>query len=112
MDFNDTSEEAAFRAEARAFRLPMRNVRAGRDLCFGWAISARMRCSAAKNGRQRSAMPALPALPGRGLSVAERQIADLQVIYQQEEDNYAVPRVVCSRSVSDVHPNDDGLCAT
>ena len=92
MDFNDTPEEAAFRARhARSWR-PMRNARAGRGRCCDWAISAATRCSAARIGRRRRRMQALPPSPGRSGFGGREASPILPVIYQQEEENYAVPR--------------------
>jgi alkylation response protein AidB-like acyl-CoA dehydrogenase len=92
MDFNDTPEEAAFRAEARAFlaanaepksraRPVLRLGDLGADAvqrCKEWQA---MKCDA---GFASLTWPS--RFGGREASPI------LQVIYQQEEDNYAVPR--------------------
>ena len=92
MDFNDTSEEAAFRAEARAFlaanaelksraRPVLRLSDLGADAvqrCKEWQAK---KCDAGFAG---ITWP-------RGFGGREASPI-LQVIYQQEEDNYAVPR--------------------
>ncbi len=92
MDFNDTPEEAAFRAEARAFleANAERKSRARPVLRLGdLGADAVARCKAwqAKKADAGFAGITWPRrFGGRDASPI------LQVIYQQEEDSYAVPR--------------------
>ncbi len=51
MDFNDTPEEAAFRAEARAFLQANAEPKAGSRPCCDNPASTPRPCSAARGGR-------------------------------------------------------------
>ena len=92
MDFNDTPEEAAFRAEARAFLAANaeRKSRARPVLRLGdVGADAVQRCKAWQAKKCDAGFAGITwprAFGGREASPI------LQVIYQQEEDNYAVPR--------------------
>ena len=73
MDFNDTPEEAAFRAEARAF-LTANAEPQGRRQAGAAAERHRRRGSrsAARPGRRRRPMPGSPASPGRNGSAGAK----------------------------------------
>ena len=95
MDFNDTPEEAAFRAEVA--RLPRcqcrkRDRAAQRGRYSPTASIAPRRWRAPRPGRRRRPTPALPASPGRRNGAGAAASPIQQVIYNQEEANYAVPR--------------------
>jgi len=92
MDFNDTPEEAAFRAEARAF-LAANAAPKGRArpvLRLGdLGGDAVQRCKAWQAKKADAGLAAITwpkQFGGREASPI------LSVIYQQEEENYAVPR--------------------
>ena len=92
MDFNDTPDEAAFRAEARAFLAANAEPkgRARPVLRLGdLGGDAVQRCKAWQAKKADAGFAAITwpkRFGGREASPI------LQVIYQQEEDNYAVPR--------------------
>ncbi len=95
MDFNDTPEEAAFRAEVREFleanaerksNRPVSVDRARRDPATLVKTAKAWQAKKAAAGFAAITWP--EAYGGRGLSPIS------QVIYNQEESNYAVPRGV------------------
>ncbi|HUD61842.1 MAG TPA: acyl-CoA dehydrogenase family protein [Acetobacteraceae bacterium] len=92
MDFNDTPDEAAFRAEARAFLVANAapKSRARPVLRLGdMGADAVQQCKAWQAKKADAGFAAITwpkQFGGREASPI------LQVIYQQEEDNYAVPR--------------------
>jgi alkylation response protein AidB-like acyl-CoA dehydrogenase len=92
MDFNDTPEEAAFRAEARAFLSANaeRKSRARPVLRLGDLGSDGVAFCKMWQGKKADAGFAAITWPKRFGGREASPI--LQVIYQQEEDNYAVPR--------------------
>ena len=79
MDFNDTPEEAAFRAEARAFLRSQRRApqarRRWKAIARGNEDAPRCAWSAPRTGRPRRPTPASPASPGRrsGAAAAARR---------------------------------------
>ena len=92
MDFNDTPEEAAFRAEARAFLSANAPSKAGAKPVLrqsGVDASAVSRCKAWQAKKADAGFAGLTwpkRFGGREASPI------LQVIYNQEEDDFAVPR--------------------
>src|SRR6201996_6296269 len=92
MDFNDTPEEAAFRAEARAFLTANAQPKAGSRPVLrqsGIDAEAVARCKAWQAKKADAGFAGI-TWPQRFGGREAPPI--LQVIYQQEEDNYAVPR--------------------
>ena len=92
MDFNDTPEEAAFRAEARAFLAANAEPKSRRrPVLRQWAIDADavQRC---KEWQAKKADAGFAGLTWPRRFGGREASPILQVIYQQEEDNYAVPR--------------------
>jgi acyl-CoA dehydrogenase len=92
MDFNDTSEEAAFRAEARAFLAANaeRKSRSRPVLRLGdLGADAVQRC---KDWQARKADAGFAGITWPKRFGGREASSILQVIYQQEEDSYAVPR--------------------
>ncbi|HEY7577196.1 MAG TPA: acyl-CoA dehydrogenase family protein, partial [Acetobacteraceae bacterium] len=91
MDFNDTPEEAAFRAEARAFLSANAEPkgRARPVLRGGLDAEAVRRCKAWQAKKADAGFAGI-TWPRRFGGRESSPI--LQVIYLQEEDNYAVPR--------------------
>ena len=78
MDFDDTPEEAEFRAEARAFLDANASARAGRGRCSGWAISAPMAVTQCKAWQAKKADAGYAGITwpkewgGRGASPSSR----------------------------------------
>ena len=92
MDFNDTPEEAAFRAEARAFLTANAERKGRRGRCCGSAISAPTLCSAARTWQAKKADAGFAGITWPKQFGGREASPILQVIYQQEEESYAVPR--------------------
>ena len=91
MDFNDTPEEAAFRAEGAGIPAANAEPKAGHDQCRGRATSMRTRCALQRMaGEEVRCGICRPYLAERFGGREASPI--LQVIYNQEEENYAVPR--------------------
>jgi alkylation response protein AidB-like acyl-CoA dehydrogenase len=92
MDFNDTQDQAAFRAEARAFLAANAQPRAGTKPVLrqsGVDADAVKRCKAWQAKKADAGFAALTwpeRFGGRGLSPI------YQVIYHQEEEDFVVPR--------------------
>ena len=92
MDFNDTPEEAAFRAEARAFLAANAELkgRARPVLRLGdLGADAVQRC---KDWQAKKADAGFAGITWPKHFGGREASPILQVIYSQEEDNYAVPR--------------------
>ena len=92
MDFNDTSEEAAFRAEARAFLTANaeRKSRSRPVLRLGdLGADAVERC---KEWQAKKADAGFAGITWPKQFGGREASPILQVIYQQEEESYAVPR--------------------
>src|ERR1700759_3017161 len=92
MDFNDTPEEAAFRAEARAFLSANAELKAGAKPVLrqsGVDADAVKRCKAWQAKEDAAGLPGPPWHKRFGGKEAS---PILQVIYNQEEDNYVIPR--------------------
>ncbi|HET6610317.1 MAG TPA: acyl-CoA dehydrogenase family protein [Rhodopila sp.] len=92
MDFNDTQDEAVFRAEARAFLAANAQPRAGTKPVLrqsGVDAEAVERCKAWQAKKADAGFAAITwpeRFGGRGLSPIH------QVIYHQEEEDFVVPR--------------------
>ena len=91
MDFNDNPAEAAFRAEARASSPPMRSPRAKESRPCSAAIPVPRNCAVPRSGRLRKLTLDLRASLGPRSNGGREAPAIMQVIYQQEEANFAVP---------------------
>jgi alkylation response protein AidB-like acyl-CoA dehydrogenase len=92
MDFNDTPQEGAFRAEARAFLQANAQPKSGtRPVLRQSGIDAAgvRRC---KEWQARKADAGFAALTWPKRYGGREASPILQVIYNQEEDNYVVPR--------------------
>src|ERR1700722_1075887 len=92
MDFNDTQEEAAFRAEARAFLSANAELRARAKPVLGQSgidADAVQRCKAWQAKKAAAGFAGL-TWPKRFGGKEASPI--LQVIYNQEEDDFVVPR--------------------
>jgi alkylation response protein AidB-like acyl-CoA dehydrogenase len=94
MDFDDSQEEAAFRAKARDFLSANAEAKADakRNMATGWNKDEALAAARAWQAKKADAGFAGLTMPteygGRGLSPI------MQVIYAQEESNYVVPRGV------------------
>src|SRR5512133_3233651 len=91
MDFNDTQEEAAFRAETRAFLAANAEPKSrARAVLRGGLDAETVRHCKAWQAKKADAGFAGITWPKR---FAGREASPIfQVIYLQEEENYAVPR--------------------
>jgi alkylation response protein AidB-like acyl-CoA dehydrogenase len=92
MDFNDTAEEATFRAQARAFLITNAEPRAGAKPVLrlsGVDAEAVKRCKAWQAKKAAAGFAGL-TWPKRYGGKEASPI--LQVIYNQEEDSFVVPR--------------------
>lgn len=92
MDFNDTAEEAAFRAKARAFLQANAEPKAGARPVLrqsGVDAAAVARCKA---WQARKADAGFAGLTWPKKYGGHEQPPIFQVIYNQEEDDYAVPK--------------------
>jgi len=104
MDFDDTLEEAAFRTEARAFleanaQRKTRETRAYQSLELDDAAVKKAQAWQAKKADARFAGITWPVrYGGRGGTPLQ------QIIYNQEEENYVVPRGVFNQGVGLVIP--------
>jgi alkylation response protein AidB-like acyl-CoA dehydrogenase len=104
MDFEDTPEEARFRAEARAFldanvQRKTRETRAYQSLELDEASVKRAQVWQAKKADARFAGITWPRkYGGRGGTPLQ------QIIFSQEEENYVVPRGVFNQGVGLVIP--------
>lgn len=104
MDFNDTPQEAAFRAEVRAWLEANATPRHSRDDTFGAGLDeedylAAARAWQAKKAAAGYAAIAVPReLGGRGAPPA------LQIVYGQEEAKFLVPGLVFEVSLGTAVP--------
>ena len=99
MDFRDTPEEAAFRAEVRAWLQANGSARSRPDEMFGEGLDDAAKLAAAKAWQARKAAAGYAAIAwpkeagGRGGTPMQ------QVIYQQEEAAYLVPGMIFEISI-------------
>jgi len=92
MDFNDTPEEAAFRARARAFLSANAEPKAGtRPVLRLGGMDAAM-VAKCKDWQARKADAGFAGITWPKRWGGQELSPILQVIYAQEEENYAVPR--------------------
>lgn len=92
MDFNDTPEEAAFRAEARAFIAANAPLKSGSRPVLrlgGMDAAAVQRC---KDWQAKKADAGFAGLTWPKRFGGKEASPILQVIYNQEEEDYSVPR--------------------
>ena len=99
MDFRDTPDEAAFRAEVRTWLQANGTARSRPDEVFGEGLDDAARLAAAKAWQARKAAAGYAAIAwpkeagGRGGTPMQ------QVIYQQEEAAYLVPGMIFEISI-------------
>jgi len=96
MDFNDTPEEAAFRAESRAFLSANAEPKAGSRPSLrlgGMDTEAVKRCKA---WQVKKADAGLAGLTWPSKHGGREAPAIFQVIYNQEEEDFTVPRSACA----------------
>lgn len=104
MDFNDTPEEAEFRAEVRRWLEANAEPRLGTEDKFGAGLDQAAYLAAAKAWQARKAAAGFAAIDwpkkmgGRGGTTAQ------QVIYQQEESKFLVPGMVFEVSLGTALP--------
>ncbi|UUC95163.1 acyl-CoA dehydrogenase [Comamonas sp. C11] len=105
MDFEDTPEEAAFRAECRAWLQANAQPKASADDCFGRDMTAEQRMEAARVWQGRKAAAGLGAitwpkvLGGRGGTPMQ------ELIWRQEEGRVKVPTGMFNVSLGMVLPS-------
>ena len=105
MDFDDTPDEAAFRAECRAWLDAHATPKRQPDDCFGPGLSAQARMQAARDWQARKAAAGFgaitwpPALGGRGGTPMQ------ELIWRQEEGRYNVPTGFFNVSLGMVIPS-------
>lgn len=104
MDFNDSPDEAAFRAEVRAWLEANATAKRGRDDKFGAGLDEADYLSAARAWQARKAAAGYAAIAapremgGRGAPPA------MQVIYNQEEARFLTPGLVFEVSLGTALP--------
>ena len=99
MDFTDTPEEAAFRAEVRAWLVANGQRRSRPDEVFGEGLDDGARLAAAKAWQARKAAAGYAAIAWPREAGGRGGTAMQQVIYQQEEAAYLVPGMIFEISI-------------
>ena len=99
MDFRDTPEEAAFRAEVRAWLEANGNKRSRPDEVFGEGLDDAARLAAAKAWQAKKAAAGYAAITWPKEAGGRGGTAMQQVIYQQEEAAYLVPGMIFEISI-------------
>src|SRR3546814_18798967 len=94
MDFEDTPEEAAFRAEVRAFLATAAERKTGDAHAFKVAYGADDLVPVAKDFQRRKAEAGMAGITWPPEYSGHGRPQTHQVIYNQEEANYLVPRGV------------------
>lgn len=105
MDFDDTAQEAAFRAECRAWLQANAKAKMGADEFFGRGMTAEQRMDAAREWQGKKAGAGLgaitwpKALGGRGGTPMQ------ELIWRQEEGQFLVPTGMFNVSLGMVLPS-------
>jgi alkylation response protein AidB-like acyl-CoA dehydrogenase len=104
MDFRDTTEEAAFRAEVRAWLEANATRRTRDDERFEEGMSDEERIAAAREWQRKKAAAGYAAItwPKEAGGMGGTPIQ--QVIYSQEEEQFLVPRQVFENSLGQCLP--------
>lgn len=104
MDFRDTPEEAGFRAQVRTWLEANAQRRQNDDERFGEGMSDAERITAAKAWQRRKAVAGYAAITWPKESGGLGGTAMQQVIYNQEEEAFLVPRMVFENSLGQCLP--------
>lgn len=104
MDFGDTPEEAAFRAAVRAWLEANAERRRNEDQRFGEGMSDAERIAAAKAWQREKARAGYAAITWPREVGGMGGTAMQQVIYNQEEEAFLVPRMVFENSLGQCLP--------
>lgn len=99
MDFRDTPEEAAFRAEVRAWLEANGQRRSRPDEIFGEGLDDAARLAAAKAWQAKKAAAGYAAITWPKEAGGHGGTAMQQVIYQQEEAAFLVPGMIFEISI-------------
>ena len=99
MDFRDTPEEAAFRAEVRAWLEANGQKRTRPDEVFGEGLDDAAKLAAAKAWQAKKAAAGSAAITWPKEAGGRGGTAMQQVIYQQEEAAYLVPGMIFEISI-------------
>lgn len=104
MDFNDTPEDARFRAEVRAWLEQNATLRRNRDDKFGAGLDQEQYLAAARDWQKRksaagyAAIAAPKAMGGLGGTPAQ------QIVYNQEESKFLMPHLIFEVSLGTAVP--------
>lgn len=104
MDFRDTPEEAAYRAQARSWLEANATPRTSEDQRFGEGLDDTARISAAREWQKRKAAAGYAAITWPREWGGSGGTAMQQVIYAQEEEHFLVPRMVFENSIGQCLP--------
>lgn len=99
MDFRDTPEEAAFRAEVRAWLEAHGQKRTRPDEVFGEGLDDAAKLAAAKAWQAKKAAAGYAAITWPKEAGGRGGTAMQQVIYQQEEAAFVVPGMIFEISI-------------
>jgi len=104
MDFGDSPEEAAFRARVRAWLQANAERRQNEDQRFGEGLDDAARIAAAKAWQGKKAAAGYAAITWPREVGGMGGTAMQQVIYNQEEEAFLVPRMVFENSLGQCLP--------
>ncbi len=104
MDFKDSPEEAAYRAEVRAWLQANSQPRQRADQVFGEGLDDAAKLAAAKAWQARKAQAGYAAITWPKEMGGQGGTAMQEVIYKQEEAGYLVPRMIFENSLGQCLP--------
>lgn len=104
MDFKDTPEEGAYRAEVRAWLQANGQPRRSADQVFGEGLDDSAKLAAAKAWQAKKARAGYAAITWPKEMGGQGGTAMQEVIYKQEEAGYLVPRMIFENSLGQCLP--------
>lgn len=104
MDFKDSPEEAAYRAEVRAWLQANSQPRQRADQVFGEGLDDAAKLAAAKAWQARKAQAGYAAITWPKEMGGQGGTAMQEVIYKQEEAGYLVPHMIFENSLGQCLP--------